>query len=36
MDFFGYTDVIPILRKSEPSRRINEYLQQVDAEKNVT
>lgn len=31
-----HADVIPILRKSEPSRRINEYLQQVDAEKNVT
>ncbi|XP_046658034.1 formin-like protein 20 isoform X2 [Daphnia pulicaria] len=31
-----HADVIPILRKSEPSRRINEYLQQVDDEKNVT
>ncbi|XP_046658036.1 formin-like protein 20 isoform X3 [Daphnia pulicaria] len=36
LDEIYLQDVIPILRKSEPSRRINEYLQQVDDEKNVT
>ncbi|KAK4036466.1 hypothetical protein OUZ56_028520 [Daphnia magna] len=36
LDEIYLQDVIPILRKSEPSRRINEYLQEVDMENNVT